>query len=195
MPAWLLAFFTVYLAVAFVLPTARVRRRDGVNALAIQRDDSAHGVVGRWFAAVLIAVVATLAALALGLDDDLLGRLGWAEHPVARAAGAALLAASLILVVVAQARMGKSWRIGIDLGTQPPLVRNGPFAILRNPIFLGMRLSMLGLFLALPNAATLATLLLAEALMQIQVRLEEAHLTDALGADYEAYVRTVPRWW
>lgn len=130
MSAWLLAFFTVYLGVAFVLPTVRVRRRDGVNALVIQRDDSAHGVVGRWFAAVLVGV---LTALTLGLDPDLLGRLEWAEHRAPRAAGATLLAASLILVVVAQARMGKSWRIGIDLGGQPPLVRDGPFAISRNP--------------------------------------------------------------
>ena len=97
-------------------------------------------------------------------------------------------------MIVAQAQMGASWRIGIDAAAQPPLVRSGLFALSRNPIFLGMRLALLGLFLALPTGATLAILLLGEVLMQVQVRLEEAHLGEALGEDYEAYRRDTRRW-
>lgn len=195
MAAGLLAFFLLYFAVAFVLPTVRVRQRTGVNPLVLRRDDNAHGIVGRWFGAVLIAVLVMLFALTTGLPADRLGRLAWVETDAARVAGAVLLIGSLLLVAVAQAQMGRSWRIGIDFGGQPPLVRSGLFARTRNPIFLGMRAALFGLFLTLPNAATLAVLLLGEALMQIQVRLEEQHLATVIGAEYEQYRASVPRWW
>lgn len=90
--------------------------------------------------------------------------------------------------------MGKSWRIGIDAGAAPPLVRTGLFAISRNPIFLGMRVSLLGLFLVLPNAVTLAVLLVAETLIQVQVRLEEEHLQRVHGTAYATYRRSARRW-
>ena len=90
--------------------------------------------------------------------------------------------------------MGASWRIGIDAAAQPPLVRSGLFALSRNPIFLGMRLALLGLFLALPTGATLAILLLGEVLMQVQVRLEEAHLSEALGRNMKPIADSTRRW-
>jgi len=57
-----------------------------------------------------------------------------------------------------------------------------------------MRLNLLGLLLLWPNAATLATFLLGEVLMQVQVRLEEDHLGRMLGAEYTNYRGRVPRW-
>jgi protein-S-isoprenylcysteine O-methyltransferase Ste14 len=96
--------------------------------------------------------------------------------------------------MLAQAQMGASWRIGIDTNASPPLVTGGLFALSRNPIFLGMRVSLLGLFLVLPNAVTLAILLAGEVLMQIQVRFEEDHLEATGGADYLAYHSSVGRW-
>lgn len=45
----------------------------------------------------------------------------------------------------------------------------------------------------LPNAFTLVILLLAEVLTQVQVRLEEAHLNNALGAPHAEFRMRVPR--
>jgi protein-S-isoprenylcysteine O-methyltransferase Ste14 len=73
-------------------------------------------------------------------------------------------------------------------------VRTGVFGISRNPIFLGMRANLLGLWLAFPNAMTLSALLLGEVLMQIQVRLEEQHLAREFGETYAAYRASVRRW-
>ena len=74
------------------------------------------------------------------------------------------------------------------------LVARGLFARSRNPIFLGMRVSLLGFFFLLPNAVTLLTLVLGEVLVQLQVRLEEDFLTKAQGDAYRAYCRRVRRW-
>ena len=190
----LLLFFTIFFAAAFFWPTWRLWRRDRVNGLVLAYDDSAHGLVARWFRLTLIAVFILLAALVSGFPSELVGPLTAVESGIARAAGWTLLAVSLVWIVAAQARMGASWRIGIDRGSTPPLVRTGIFGLSRNPIFLGMRASLLGLFLVLPNAATLAILLVGEVLMQIQVRLEEEHLTAAHGAGYQEYRSAVRRW-
>jgi protein-S-isoprenylcysteine O-methyltransferase Ste14 len=73
-------------------------------------------------------------------------------------------------------------------------VQGGLFAISRNPIFLAMRVTLLGLFLVLPSAATLSLLVAGEILMQVQVRLEEEHLASLHGAEYAAYCHRVRRW-
>lgn len=190
----LLLFFSLFFAAAFLWPTWRLWRQQRVNALVLPYDDSVHGLVGRWFRGTLIGLFILLGALALGLPSTAAGPLPWIEGPVARGIGWAVLVAALVWVVLAQAQMGSSWRIGIDTGSRPPLVREGVFAISRNPIFLGMRASLLGFFLVLPNAFTLAALLLGEALVQVQVRLEEEHLRTIFGPDYEAYCSKVRRW-
>ena len=64
----------------------------------------------------------------------------------------------------------------------------------RNPIFLGMRLTLLGLFLILPNAFTLVVMVAGDLLMQIQVRLEEDFLTKTHGETYLNYCKRTRRW-
>ena len=106
----------------------------------------------------------------------------------------ALLAASFVWTAAAQAQMGASWRVGIDTARSTDLVEHGLFARSRNPIFLGMRVSLLGFFFLLPNAVTLLTLVLGDVLVQLQVRLEEDFLTKMQGDAYRAYRRRVRRW-
>jgi len=90
--------------------------------------------------------------------------------------------------------MGNSWRIGIDAGDKTQLVQHGVFRWSRNPIFLGMRVTLFGFFLILPNVMTFATLVLGEALMQIQVRLEEEYLRRTHGEEYRKYCQQTRRW-
>jgi protein-S-isoprenylcysteine O-methyltransferase Ste14 len=53
---------------------------------------------------------------------------------------------------IAQYQMSNSWRIGIDEKNKTELVTKGIFYS-RNPIFLGMIISILGIFLILPTCA------------------------------------------
>lgn len=190
----LLAYYLVFFGIAFALPTWRLWKRHGINGLVLPQDDSAYALIGRWFKALIAGIFVFLLTLAAGLDMALFGQLPWAQTEAARWMGFALLAGSVILIALAQYHMGKSWRIGIDQSTPTELVAHGLFARSRNPIFLGTRLNMLGLFLALPCAATLSILLVSEALISVQVRLEEAHLLQTVGDDYRRYRATTPRW-
>jgi len=187
--------FLTYFAVAFVWPSVRVWRQTGLNPYVLPSTDDAHGFVTAGFRFVLVGLGLYVIVQAVWADaDQQLGALDWLVHAGARVPGWTLLLTSLLWTVVAQAQMGKSWRIGIDQKNKTSLVTSGLFSMSRNPIFLGMRLSLLGLVLLRPNAITIAAALVADVLIQIQVRLEEDFLLKQHGAAYEEYMHKTRRW-
>lgn len=191
LPAYLAAYFFA----AFFWRSFVVWKRTGVNPLVFRGTDNAHDYIGRVFKLLFAAVVA--AVVAYSTSERLyqyLTPITWLERLWLQAGGVVLLLASLAWTVAAQAQMGESWRIGIDEEHRTPLVRKGVFGLSRNPIFLGMISTLLGLFLVTPNAVTLLVLGLGVVLIQIQVRLEEEFLSGAHGRDYEEYCRHVRRW-
>lgn len=107
--------------------------------------------------------------------------------------GLGLLASSLIWTMMAQGHMKNSWRIGIDTETKTELVTTGLFRFSRNPIFLGMIISLIGLFLTTPNALTGLFLILGYVLIAIQIRLEEEFLAKEHGQAYINYQKKVRR--
>jgi protein-S-isoprenylcysteine O-methyltransferase Ste14 len=116
------------------------------------------------------------------------------ERSLIRSIGVILLSASLVWTVLAQAQMGESWRIGIDTAHKTPLVHAGVFRISRNPIFLGMIVTLFGLFLVIPNALTSLVFVLGVVVINIQVRLEEEYLKTTHGDEYVSYTQRVRRW-
>ena len=87
MQTLLLAYFLAFFAIVIVWPTWRLWRRERINALVLPRDDSAHGVIGRWFKGLMAGMYVLVLALGFGLDVELLGRLRWAEHEAAEVVG------------------------------------------------------------------------------------------------------------
>ncbi len=98
------------------------------------------------------------------------------------------------IAIISQRYMGASWRIGAAKGEQGPIVDNGPFAISRNPVFVGQALLFVGLFIVLPSLIQ-ATLTLAVLIaIRLQIGIEERVLEASLGAPYLDYKRRVHRW-
>lgn len=192
---FLVVWLVVYFAVAFVLPTYRVWKRTGVNPVTFGGSDNAHDYIGRIFKILMaaLALIVFVFAFAPGIYNFLLP-VAWLENRIVQFAGIGLLLLSLGWTVLAQIQMGNSWRIGIDEENKTALVRAGLFRFSRNPIFLGMIISLLGFFLTIPNALTLLLLVLGFVLIQIQVRLEEEFLSALQGEEYAAYRRQVRRW-
>jgi protein-S-isoprenylcysteine O-methyltransferase Ste14 len=191
LPTYLAAYFFA----AFFWRSFVVWSCTGVNPLVFKGSDNARDYIGRVFKLLFGTIVAAVAIYSTSERlYHYLTPIPWLERSWLQAAGVVLLLASLAWTVVAQAQMGESWRIGIDEERRTPLVRKGVFGLSRNPIFLGMMLTLLGLFLVIPNAVTLLVLCLGVVLIQIQVRLEEEFLAQAHGEDYAAYCRNVRRW-
>ena len=191
LPIYLLAYFIA----AFFYRSYVVWKKTGVNPVVFKGSDSAHDFIGRIFKALFAVIVVVVVVYAFIPDFyEYVMPLHSLEHRWIRGTGFILLLVSLVWTVVAQAQMGNSWRIGIDSEHSTELVHTGVFRLSRNPIFLGMIVTLLGLFLAIPSAATLVTLLVGVILIGIQVRLEEEYLTRAHGDKYIEYRRSIRRW-
>ncbi|MGA9643707.1 MAG: isoprenylcysteine carboxylmethyltransferase family protein [Terriglobales bacterium] len=105
----------------------------------------------------------------------------------------AMGAGSVWLVDAASRRLGKQWALAARVVEGHALIQDGPYRLVRNPIYLGM----LGLLLAtgllltrwLPLAIALA---LFVAGTRIRIRVEEGLLREAFGTHHDQYARRVP---
>ncbi len=188
-------YFVFFFGFAFVWRSYLVWKTTGVNPYKLGKTESAHDYIGVLFRAVLAACVLVVILYVFFHETyKFLSPITWLNHSVLIWTGIGLLVISLLWILIAQSNMGRSWRIGVDADVKTDLIQGGLFSISRNPIFLGMRVMLIGFFLILPNALTFAIWLLGDTLMQIQVRLEEAHLREIHGDLYNAYTRRVRRW-
>ena len=187
-------YFVVYFGIAFVLKSIIVAKRIGKNPLVLPKDDSAYGLIGFYFKITLMAMFIYVVAYAFfpTWHTSFLP-ITQLNNQFIKYSGLVFLFMSLLWTILAQRDMKNSWRIGIDNETKTELVTNGLFSFSRNPIFFGMILSLLGLFLVTPNALTLVFLISGYVLIQIQIRLEEEFLTKEHGQIYLEYKRKVRR--
>lgn len=189
------AYLFVYLLTAFVWRSFLVWKRTGINPVVFKGTDSAHDYIGLIFKLLFALIVIVVLVYSFWPNGyRLLMPIEWLEQSLVRWFGVTLLMLSLVWTLLAQTQMGNSWRIGIDQEHQTALVRTGVFGFSRNPIFLGIMITLVGLFLVMPNALTLLALVTGVMLIGIQVRLEEEFLLKSHGEDYTRYKRQVRRW-
>jgi protein-S-isoprenylcysteine O-methyltransferase Ste14 len=107
------------------------------------------------------------------------------------AIGGALLA---LWCILSFALVGRGTPAPFD----PPrrLVVQGPYALVRNPMYIGAGFALLGASLFYESLALLGYAAVFFAVSHLFVMLyEEPTLRDTFGADYESYCRQVRRWW
>lgn len=114
-------------------------------------------------------------------------------HPNIQIGALVAIHLGMVWITIAQYQMDKSWRVGIDEANPTDLVTTGLFAFSRNPIFLGMLISIFGLFLAIPNAIMLLAAVASYWLIHIQIRLEEEFLGKQHGQAFHTYKQTTRR--
>lgn len=102
----------------------------------------------------------------------------------------------------------RAWAVGYsgvttrgNTVTAPALVTAGPYAHVRNPLYVGNFLTAAGFALAFTGAnraperaaLVLGALAVMAAVYSVVIPHEEAYLRDRFGADFDAYVAAVPR--
>lgn len=119
-------------------------------------------------------------------------RLGLAQLAGLLATGAGATVAAWC--IVSFALLGRGTPAPFD----PPrrLVVRGPYAYVRNPIYLAASLALAGGALFHESAALLAyTVFFVLTMHAVVVLYEEPTLQRAFGSDYDAYCQRVRRWW
>lgn len=196
MKPFILIYLIVFYGLAFFWRSYVIWRATGINPYRLTQKDGLAGFLARLYRLVSIGVVISVLFYSVlpSAWYTYLGPLSWLAIAPVTATGVILLILALIWVLIAQAQMGTAWRIGIDEENKTELVTRGVFRFSRNPIFLGMRASLFGFFLVMPNALTLALWLLGDVAIQMQVFLEEDYLLQQHGATYQQYQAATPRY-
>ena len=186
----------VYFFLTFVLPTYRVWKRTGIMPIVFPKEDDAHSFIGKIFKTIITLLFINV--IIYSFLDKWYAYLNPMEifnnWPFISYVGIGLVFISLMIVVAAQTQMANSWRIGIDFDNKTKLVTDGIFGHSRNPIFLGIQIALLGLFLLTPNVLMLLVFVIGVFCIQIQVRLEEAFLSAQHSNEYLTYKNKVRRW-
>lgn len=82
----------------------------------------------------------------------------------------------------------------VDLGRPSTLISSGPYAISRNPMYVGWTLLYLGAALITRNAWMVASLPIVEGIIHRDVLREEHKLEQAFGEEYLRYRKLVRRY-
>jgi protein-S-isoprenylcysteine O-methyltransferase Ste14 len=155
------------------------------------------GAIGtvEWVGGVLFALSLIAGGVAPLLQlEDVVAPADALDETWAHVAGLVLYGAGLAICVGAQLAMGASWRIGVDESEHTDLVTDGPFAIVRNPIYSGVIPLVAGLTLLAPNAVAIAAFAALIVSLEIQTRLvEEPHLLREHDPAYREYASRVGR--
>ena len=95
-------------------------------------------------------------------------------------------------ILIAQAQMGASWRIGID--SEPTgLVARGLYRWVRHPIYTGLLAMLVGVVALTPSAWTLMGAGWIASMIALQARLEDTHLYRQHGASWLEWARRTGR--
>jgi protein-S-isoprenylcysteine O-methyltransferase Ste14 len=158
------------------------------NAKTTQRRESS---ASRVFYSVLLLSGGLLMAVPRG-------RLGWLAVPLLPDAALrfrlalVLLAAGLAFTVWARLHLGRNWSGTVTLKEGHELIRTGPYALVRHPIYAGLLLAFTGTAIACGDAAAVIGLLLVLVSFLYKLRIEEAFMRAQFPAEYASYAAAVP---
>ena len=126
--------------------------------------------------------------------DSYLGLLPALTTPELVLLGDLMLALGFGWSIFTHLKMGRCWSSGIDPNGPEVLLTSGVYRWSRNPVYLGVLLSQLGFFFALPSLFSLLCLVVGVTVIIKQVDAEEQHLAQRFPLAYAHYKGQVRRW-
>jgi len=113
--------------------------------------------------------------------------------------GIILIWAGIALAIWARWHLGQYWSGRITIKEDHKLVRTGPYARLRHPIYSGLDLAAIGSALAIDRWRCVAGVFVVILGFCVKAKREEAMLSTQFGEDFEEHRRQtgflLPRFW
>ena len=123
-----------------------------------------------------------------------IGLLAWRFLPDSAslaAAGFAITVLGIGIAIWARFFLGRNWSGVVTIKQDHHLIRRGPYALVRHPIYAGLILAMLGTALTLGELRGLIGLAFALTHWWTKSQIEERFLLEQFGAEYAQYRREV----
>ncbi len=116
----------------------------------------------------------------------------WPPSPLPYCVGLALVLAGLAFAVWARVHLGSNWSGTVTVKEGHELIRSGPYAYVRHPIYTGLLAAVLGTALASATVrAAIGFVIIAASLVR-KLRTEEAFMRDTFPGEYPRYCDEVP---
>jgi protein-S-isoprenylcysteine O-methyltransferase Ste14 len=144
-----------------------------------------------WGRAPQMFLVVLGAVLLFGNDVQIatLNRRFVAREAMVRNTGVALTWLGILFAIWARYHIGQYWSGRVTLKEDHQLIRTGPYARMRHPIYTGLALAMFGTALVVGEWRALVGAFLVLIAHVLKARKEESWLTERFGEAYENYRR------
>jgi protein-S-isoprenylcysteine O-methyltransferase Ste14 len=116
----------------------------------------------------------------------------WPPSPTSYWIGVALLCAGLAFSVWARAVLGRNWSGAVTVKEGHELIRSGPYAYVRHPIYTGLIAALLGTAVTIGNVRAFLGVALIVASFLRKLRTEEHFMRETFPGEYQRYSAEVP---
>jgi protein-S-isoprenylcysteine O-methyltransferase Ste14 len=175
-------------------------------------------MLGLWFAWLLYWVIAALGAkttqrreslgsrlshvvpLLIGVTLIAWPRVPWdwlslpvlPHRPLTYAVGLTLVMLGLAFTVWARLHLGRNWSGTVTLKEGHELIRSGPYAYVRHPIYTGLLVALLGSAVACGELRAMIGLSVVAGAFTRKLRIEERFMREIFPGQYPRYCAQVP---
>jgi protein-S-isoprenylcysteine O-methyltransferase Ste14 len=165
-----IAMFAIWVLAGFTLKQTEQSRSEGMSRIAV------YVVWGGWW---------LLFGHGFGIDP--LSRRLLEPAMTTVCIGLAITATGLAFAVLARLYLGDNWSALTEVKEGHELIRIGPYAIVRHPIYSGLMLATLGTAVAYGEVSGFVGFFMVVAAWSYKSRLEESAMVEQFGAQYETY--------
>lgn len=101
--------------------------------------------------------------------------------------GAAVTIAGILFAVWAREHLGRNWSRSVTIKEGHELIRTGPYAVVRHPIYTGVLAGFLGMAIAISQVRGVITFALIFVALWMKLRMEEQFMRTQFGETYADY--------
>jgi protein-S-isoprenylcysteine O-methyltransferase Ste14 len=93
----------------------------------------------------------------------------------------------VMFAIVARAKLGRNWSGIVTVKQNHELIRTGPYALVRHPIYAGVLFALLGTIIFDGTIATLISLLVVRSVFTYKMKIEEQFMGEQFDSQYASY--------
>ena len=160
-------------------------------AVSARQSAAAESTEANRYRALRLAILVTTFTLLLApwLGFSILNTRAYPDNFPVRWLGAVLTTAGIGLAISARWHLGENWSDKVELKVDHQLIRSGPYAYLRHPIYSGTLLGVAGTALAIGMVRGGVAFCLLLTSYAIKARKEESVLAGKFGDAFRAHQR------
>lgn len=157
-----------------------------VSAFRVKTTKTLEPLAARLYTIALIAF-AFLLLFTNRFNSGPLGRPFLVTSPSIKLIGIALTFAGVSVAIWARWNLGQNWSARVSLKVGHELIRSGPYARLRHPIYSGLLLAIIGTALFIGELRGLLAVLIVAVVHSLKAKREEALMLATFGDQYRDY--------